>query len=92
MKGTIAVTVFALMCASAFAGDTGPLPQTGKDHPEVTKGAKESGAMDTKGAATNKGTTGMSQGANAPNGSPNAPPKATQGPQGDPSKANDTPK
>ena len=54
----------------------------------MTKGAKESGAMDTRGAATNKGTTGMSQGANAPNGSP----KATQGPQGDPSKANDTPK
>ena len=30
MKRTIAVTVFALMCASAFAGDTGPLPQTSR--------------------------------------------------------------
>ena len=92
MKSTIAVTVFVLMCGPAFAGDTGPLPQTGKDHPEVTKGAKESGAMDTRGAATKSGTTGMSSGANAPNGSPSAPPKATQGPEGDPSKANDTPK
>jgi len=92
MNRAIAATVFALMCGSALAGDTGPLPQTGKDDPRVTKGAKESGAMDTTGAATNKGTTGMSQGANAPNGSPNAPPKAAQGPGGDPSKANDTPK
>ena len=92
MKRTIALTMFALMCGSAFAGDTGPLPQTGKDHPAVTKGAKESGAMDTRGAATNEGTTGMGSGANAPNGSPNAPPKVTQGPEGDPSKANDTPK
>jgi hypothetical protein len=92
MKRTAAVTVFALMCGPAFAGDTGPLPQAGKDHPGVTKGARESGAMDTRGAAANKGTTGMNRGTNAPNGSPNAPPKATQGPQGDPSKANDTPK
>ena len=92
MRKIIVLTVFTLMAGSAFAGDTGPLPQAGKDHPAVTKGAKESGAMETGGAANSKGTTGMSQRSNAPNGSPNAPPTATQGPQGDPSKANDAPK
>jgi hypothetical protein len=46
-----------LLSAPASAQNSGPLPQTGLDHPEVTKGAKESGAMDTRG----KGTTGVNK-------------------------------
>ena len=51
------VVIFLLLSAPAFAQDKGPLPQTGLDHPEVTKGAKESGAMDTR-KDKGKGTTG----------------------------------
>ena len=112
MKKIIAVAAFVLMSGAAFAGDTSPLPQAGKDPPGVTKGAKESGAMDTSGKSSrdsrkshgaasggamhdNRATTGMSRTSptqDDANGSPNAPPTAKQGPQGDPSKANDTPK
>jgi|EndMetStandDraft_5_1072996.scaffolds.fasta_scaffold3343692_1 hypothetical protein len=46
------VAAFLLLSAPAFAQNSVPLPQTGLDHPEVTKGAKESGAMDTRGKAT----------------------------------------
>jgi hypothetical protein len=53
------VVIFLLLSAPAFAQDKGPLPQTGLDHPEVTKGAKESGAMDTR---KGKATTGMNKG------------------------------
>jgi hypothetical protein len=64
MKKLIAITAFALMCGSALAQNTGPLPQTGKDHPEVTKGAKESGAMDTTtGKNTRDNKKHMSKGA-----------------------------
>jgi hypothetical protein len=51
------VAVLLLLSAPAFAQNSGPLPQTGLEHPEVTKGAKESGAMDTKG----KTTTGVNK-------------------------------
>ena len=54
------VVCFLLLFAPAFAQNSGPLPQTGLDHPEVTKGAKESGAMDIR---KGKGTTGMNKGA-----------------------------
>jgi hypothetical protein len=52
--------IFLLVSAPAFAQDKGPLPQTGLDRPEVTKGAKESGAMDTR-KDKGKGTTGMNK-------------------------------
>jgi hypothetical protein len=52
------VVIFLLLSAPAFAQDKGPLPQTGLDHPEVTKGAKENGAMDTRKGKT---TTGMNK-------------------------------
>ena len=63
MKQLIASAAFALMCGSVFAQNTGPAPQTGMDHPEVTKGAKESGAMDTTGVNTRDGKKHMSKGA-----------------------------
>jgi hypothetical protein len=48
------------MSAPAYAQDTGPAPQTGKEHPEVLRGAKESGAMDTT-MDKGKGTTGVNK-------------------------------
>ena len=63
MKTLVAIVALTLMCGSALAGDTGPLPQAGKDHPEVTKGAKESGAMDTTGMNTRDSKKDMSKGA-----------------------------
>ena len=61
MTKLIAVVVFTLTCGSAFAQNAGPLPQAGKDHPEVTKGAKESGAMDTTGMNTRDSKKQMSK-------------------------------
>lgn len=46
-------------------------------------------------AKTNQDTTGMNRASpsqNNPNGAPGAPPTTKQGPQGDPSRANDAPK
>jgi len=54
------VAIFLLLFAPAFAQDRGPLPQTGLDRPEVTKGAKESGAMDTR-KDKEKSTTGINK-------------------------------
>jgi hypothetical protein len=51
------VAILLLLSAPALAQDKGPLPQTGLEHPEGVKGAKENGAMDTKG----KTTTGMNK-------------------------------
>ena len=82
MLAAASTIAFILACGSALAGDRGPLPQTGKDHPEVTKGAKESGAMDIRTTGTNRSS----------NGSPSSRPAAKQGPQSNPSRANDTPK
>ncbi|WFU29504.1 hypothetical protein QA635_23115 [Bradyrhizobium brasilense] len=45
----IAVTVFTLICGTAFAQDIGPAPQSGMERPENTNGATQSGAMDTTG-------------------------------------------
>lgn len=63
MKAIVAITALTLMCGQALAGDTGPLPQSGKDHPEVTKGARESGAMETTGKSTRNGKKDISKGA-----------------------------
>jgi hypothetical protein len=52
------VAALLLFSAPAFAQNTGPLPQTGLEQPEVVKAAKESGAMDT---TKGKDTTGMSK-------------------------------
>ena len=41
------VVALVLMSAPAFAQNSGPAPQTGLEHPEVIKGAKQNGAMDT---------------------------------------------
>ena len=60
MKTLLAVTAAILIGSSAFAQDRGPAPQTGKEHPEVLKGAKESGAMDTT-MDHGKRTTGMNK-------------------------------
>jgi hypothetical protein len=51
------VAALLLLSAPAFAQNSAPLPQTGLEHPEVVKGAKESGAMDTRG----KTTTGVNK-------------------------------
>ena len=63
MKTLLAVTAAILIGSSAFAQDRGPAPQTGKEHPEVLKGAKESGAMDTT-MDHGKRTTGMNKKSN----------------------------
>jgi len=63
MKNLLAVTAVVLIGSSAFAQDRGPAPQTGKEHPEVLKGAKESGAMDTT-MDHGKHTTGMNKKSN----------------------------
>jgi hypothetical protein len=60
MKRLVAITAAILICGPALAQDRGPAPQTGKEHPEVLKGAKESGAMDTT-MDHGKGTTGMNK-------------------------------
>lgn len=59
-------------------------------------GSQNVGQGTTGGAIKDpKATTGMNRASpsqNNPNGSPSAPPTTKQGPQGDPSKANDAPK
>ena len=55
MKKPIAVIALSLMCGAAFAQNTGPVPQTGMEKPGMTNGAKESGAMDTRGMSPTKG-------------------------------------
>jgi hypothetical protein len=55
------VVILLLLFAPAFAQNSGPLPQAGLDHSEITKGAKESGAMDTR---KGKGTTGLNKRSN----------------------------
>ena len=56
MTKLVAVIAFTLMCGPAFAQDTGPAPQTGMEHPGMTKGAREDGSM-----KPNVGTTGMNR-------------------------------
>jgi hypothetical protein len=55
MRNFVIVTALALLCGSAFAQNTGPVPQTGMEKPGITSGAKESGAMDTSGMSPAKG-------------------------------------
>ncbi|MBR0719575.1 hypothetical protein [Bradyrhizobium liaoningense] len=52
------IAALLFLSAPAFAQNSGPLPQTGMEHPDVLKGAKENSAMDT---TKGKGTTGMSK-------------------------------
>ncbi|MCP4615358.1 MAG: hypothetical protein GY844_02865 [Bradyrhizobium sp.] len=61
------VVAFLLLSSPTFAQNSGPLPQTGLDRPGVTKGAKESGAMDTK-RDKGKGTAGMNKRSKEKNG------------------------
>ncbi len=86
MKKLIAAAALTLVFGSAVAQDKGPAPQTGMEQPGKTKGAKENGAMDTK------GTTGMNTRNRGPNGSPESPPKAMTGPNNMPSTNEQTPK
>jgi hypothetical protein len=53
MKKLLAALI--VLAGPAFADNTGPSPQAGKDQPGMTKGAKESGAMDTTGMSPSKG-------------------------------------
>jgi hypothetical protein len=55
MKALIIVGTLAVLCGSAFAQNTGPVPQTGMEKPGMTNGAKENGAMDTTGMSATKG-------------------------------------
>jgi hypothetical protein len=55
MKKLIVATAIAFLSSAALAQNTGPAPQTGMDKPGMTNGAKESGAMDTKGMSPTKG-------------------------------------
>jgi len=55
MRNLVIVTALTLLCGSAFAENTGPLPQTGMEKPGMTSGAKQSGAMDTSGMGTANG-------------------------------------
>ena len=55
MKMLVAIAAFALTCGLAFAQNTGPAPQSGMEKPGMTRGARESGSMDTTGMSTTKG-------------------------------------
>ena len=62
MKTIIAVTAFTLMCAPAFAQNTGPAAQTDNmQKPGTTNSTMDKGSMD-------KGTTGMSNDAMSKDG------------------------
>ena len=49
------VAALIVLAGPAFADNTGPLPQSGKEQPGMTNGAKPSGAMDTTGMSPTKG-------------------------------------
>ena len=56
MKKLVTVTAVTLLCGSAFAQNTGPVPQTGMEKPGTTSGAKPDGSMDdTTGMSATKG-------------------------------------
>lgn len=55
MKTLVAAAALAFIGSAALAQDRGPAPQSGMEKPGMTDGAKQSGAMDTTGAATAKG-------------------------------------
>ena len=59
MKQIIALAAFLVMCGSALAQNTGPVPQTGMERPENTNGASAKGSMDTTGM--NLGRTDQSE-------------------------------
>jgi hypothetical protein len=56
-KILIAIAAISVVCGSALAQNTGPLPQSGMERPGMTNGAKEDGRMDTTGMSTAKGNT-----------------------------------
>jgi hypothetical protein len=55
MKTLMTVGTLTFLCGSALAQNTGPAPQTGMEKPGMTNGAKENGAMDTRGMSATKG-------------------------------------
>jgi len=88
---TVCVAAAVSIGSTAIASAQGSTDRNGN-----AMGSQNVGQGTTGGAMKdNKATTGMNRASpsqNDPNGSPSAPPTAKQGPQGDPSKANDTPK
>ncbi len=88
---TVCVAAAVIVASTTMASAQGSTDRNGN-----AMGSQNVGQGTTGGAIKdNKATTGMSPTSpsqNSPNGSPNAPPTTKQGPQGDPSKANDTPK
>ena len=56
MKKLMLVTALALLAGPSLAQDTGPAQQSGMDRPGMTSGTKESGAMNTTGMSTTKGS------------------------------------
>ena len=90
-RRTVYVAAAVIIGSTAVASAQGSTDRNGN-----AMGSQNVGQGKTDGAMKdNKATTGMSRTSpsqNSPNGSPGAPPTAKQGPQGDPSKANDAPK
>jgi hypothetical protein len=88
---TFCVAAIAIIGSTAIASAQGSTDRNGN-----AMGSQNVGQGTTGGTGKdNKATTGLnrtSPSQNDPNGSPSAPPSAKQGPQGDPSKANDAPK
>jgi hypothetical protein len=88
---TVCVAAAVIIGSTAIASAQGSADRNGN-----AMGSQNVGQGTTGGAMKDKGaTTGMNRNSpsqNSPNGSPGTPPTAKQGPQGDPSKANDTPK
>lgn len=87
-----ALVIGGAAAASAQGGSTGPDGRAvASEH--VGNGAMKGGAMHNGG--TSGITIGMSNsraGQDTPNGNPNRPPTAKQGPVGDPSRDSDAPK
>lgn len=55
MNKILLAAALTIFCGSAFAQNTGPLPQTGMEKPGTTNGAKPDGSMDTSGTGASKG-------------------------------------
>lgn len=88
---TVCVAAAVIVASTTMASAQGSTDRNGN-----AMGSQNVDQGTTGGAIKdNKATAGMSRTSpsqNSPNGSPSAPPTTKQGPQGDRSKANDTPK
>jgi hypothetical protein len=88
---TVCVAAAVFIGSTAVASAQGSTDRNGNAMGSERVGqGKAGGAMQDDRATTGVNRTGPSKA--DPNGSPSAPPTTKQGPQGDPSKANDTPK